>query len=55
MEPHPSRPVLNELLRQKEERRRKLARLPIEEKVAIINHMIEMVQPITEHKKNRTT
>jgi len=30
----------------KEERRRALRRLPIEEKVKIINEMIEMVKPI---------
>lgn len=38
--------VLDELLRLKEERRRALARLPIEEKVEIINKMIEMVKPV---------
>jgi hypothetical protein len=39
-------------IHQKEERRHRLARLPIEQKIALINHMIEMVQPITERKKN---
>jgi hypothetical protein len=53
MEQHPSRKVLEELLRQKEDRRRRLARLPIEEKVAIINRMMEMVRPITEQNKKR--
>jgi hypothetical protein len=54
MEQHPSRKLLEELLRQKEERRRQLARLPIEDKVAIINRMIEMVRPVTEQNKKRT-
>jgi hypothetical protein len=46
MEKSDSQSLLDELLRHKEERRRALRRLPIEEKVKIINEMIEMVKPI---------
>lgn len=49
MEKAETRSLLDELLRLKEERRRALQRLPIEEKVKIINEMIEMVKPLRKY------
>ena len=53
MEKSNTQSVLDELLRQKEERRRALRRLPIEEKVEIINRMIEMVKPVKKYSPEK--
>jgi len=45
MENHPSETLLKELLRQKEQRRKELAALPVEQKVEIIGRMIENIKP----------
>jgi hypothetical protein len=51
MADNPSEALMKELLRQKEQRRRELAALPVEQKVEIIGRMIEIVKPAQPRKK----
>ncbi len=44
----PDNPGLTEILRRKQERRMQLARLPIEEKFRIVQHMQEIMRIIRE-------
>ncbi len=51
MEENPSEALVRELLRQKEQRRKELAKLPVEQKVEIIGRMNEIIKPALPKKK----
>jgi len=51
MEENPSEALVKELLRQKEQRRQELAKLPVEQKVEIIGRMIEIIKPALPKKR----
>jgi hypothetical protein len=51
VEENSSEAVLKELLRQKEQRRKELAQLPVEQKVEIIGRMIEIMKPALPKKQ----